>query len=40
MGGSFSPEMHDFYIYRKVAAREPGRIPDFSHLPIHRIQEI
>jgi hypothetical protein len=32
--------MHGFYIYKKVAACDPGRIQVFSHLAIRRIQEI
>ena len=40
IGSSVSAEMHGFYIYKKVAARDPGRIQVFSHLAIRRIQEI
>jgi hypothetical protein len=32
--------MHGFYIYKKVAARDPRRIQVFRHLEIRRIWEI
>jgi hypothetical protein len=32
--------MYGFYIYKKVAARDSGRIQVFSHLAIRRIREI
>jgi hypothetical protein len=31
--------MDGFYMYKKVAARDPGGIQVFSHLAIRRIQE-
>ena len=37
---SVSAEMHGFYIYKKVAARDAGRIEVFSHLAIRRNREI
>ena len=40
IGSSVSAEMHGFYIYEKVAARDLGWIQVFSHLAIRRIREI
>jgi hypothetical protein len=40
IGTSVSAEMHDFYIYEKVAAHDLGWIQVFSHLATRRIREI